>query len=1018
MERLGRNRRNSEALMSRRGLSWYGRGRLSLREPRDVLAGGSDGASGAWHKEADLEGPPSRKSSVTSDTSQSSTQTTISGATTPEDCVEQRVVDCVILHGEVMSISTHVGLFQNKKHEYLVLTNGELFKFKSRLKAVVAFPSIASINDCSEKISKVHTIHGVFRKQHVEVDQHSLLLRQIIAIRETGPASFSIYYDDPFLSSSFSTVSIITLHYRSSDIMRCWIIHIRAAVQMQCVSGAFLSSKQFDYVKNYMKYSYENNKVSEQNFKAFRVVQKLSKSSRSDSGQDDMAKRVFVPRILVIGTYSIHILPIPSLEYSTFSTNAFRPFDVPTYGLLSLSSIIASPNDDYLRLWFQIPCNSTNCLDFASCKSDEIMTIIKKTIDHLRPHWPSTPFSINLPQYFEALSLSKKSEDIKENIESFQHTLRGYAISYGVDASNIYYQIYQKDSKSVFRLLPPTHFVSKKYSNKDYSLLELLAVFRSLRYQLFNEISFADINLSCLKAKKYRHDDANFHERAILNLKAGLGRGSVLQEELRDLAIFNKSLIKLNLSGTIPKACISNDSDEKGSEVVAALMPLNRHELITQVRCFNFSKIELDSVDVDWLLDAVTNKFNRLEGLELSKCGLSCRSLSILLQGLEIQHNTMMTLDLSHNPGIIEISALNDTLSKLSYLKILRLGYCTFDFPETFIQPQSLCSLRLHELFLDGIILSEAIIFLISLYLSDYASFSLRVLSLKSCGMTGTNFAKILNAINLVDQPRDERLQILAGDNRLFDGHDEIVSSILMGRGPARISIASLDYSSEEQFQHLLKAITVSKHISHLDISRIGLPYEASKETCKYLAELFEKNTSLRELDLTGEIGLLQTTGFGSGIIHSLKSLEKNKSLEVLKIEGNSIKEKGAEIIANVLLVNTTLRRIDLDKNMIGFKGFSAIVSAMARNKTVIKLSPFIHDYEHHLLHISIESNAALTSKTAISSVKKRHSICSKDLNMIRESLKSTSKILKEQWNREAMKLESYLTRNRLKLDV
>ncbi|KTW29016.1 uncharacterized protein T551_02290 [Pneumocystis jirovecii RU7] len=1011
------------------GILWNGWGRATMKEPRGALRRMSNVvSSGIWGRETETVEPPSRKSSVTSDTSQSSVQTTISGATTPEDREEQRAIDPVVLHGEVISITTHVGLFQNKKHEYLVLTNGELFKFKSQMKALLVFPSsetdekcrIAPANDSDEKLSKMHTIHGMFRKYQFEADHQSLLLRQIIAIREVGPTSFSIYYDDAFVSSSLSNISIVNLHYKSNDIMRCWIIHIRMAVQLQRVSGAFLSSKQYDYVKNYMRSCHENiDKTSEYHFKAFRVIQKLPKSSsRPDSGQDDITKRVFVPRILVIGTYSMHILPIPSAEYVLFSGNQLRSVEVSTYGLLSLSAMIVSPNDDYMRLWFQIPCNSTNCLDFASCKSDEIMGIIKKTIDHLRPHWPNTPLSMDLASDFETISLSEKPENAEMDMESFQHTLRGYAISYGVDVSNIYYQIYQKDSKTIFRLLPPTHFVSKKDTAKDYSFLELLSVFRTLRYQLFDEISFSNVNLTPLKGKKYRHDDAGYHERAILNLKAGLEKGSVLQEELRDLAIFNKSLTKLDLSGTIPKNYTSNGTDEKGSEVVAALISLNRHELITQVRSLNFSRIELDSVDIDWILDATANKFSRLEGLELSKCGLSSRSLSILLQSLEVQHNTMIVLDLSYNPGMIEINALNNTLSKLTYLKILRLGHCTFDLPDTFIQSQSLYSLRLHELCLDGILLSETIILLISEYLSDYASFSLRTLSLKSCGITGSNFAKILSAINLIDQPRDERLQIFAGDNRLFEGHDEIVSSILIGRGPARISIASLDYSSEEQFRSLLRAVTFSKHISHLDISRIGLPYEASKETCRCLAELFEKNTSLRELDLTGETGLLQTTGLGSGIAQSLKSLEKNRSLEVLKIEGNSIKEKGAEIIANVLLVNTTLRKIEFDKNMINFKGFCAIVSAMAKNTNIVKLSPLIHDYEYYLFHVSIDSNTTLASKASLAAIKKRHSICSKDLSLIRESLRGTSKILKEQWNREAAKLESYLTRNRSKLNA
>jgi hypothetical protein len=98
-----------------------------------------------------------------------------------------------------------------------------------------------------------------------------------------------------------------------------------------------------------------------------------------------------------------------------------------------------------------------------------------------------------------------------------------------------------------------------------------------------------------------------------------------------------------------------------------------------------------------------------------------------------------------------------------------------------------------------------------------------------------------------------------------------------------------VDYPKEESFQELIRALTVNQTLVYLDMAKISLPYEAGERTSAELENLFARNTTLRELDLSGEQAVLESASLGSGLLKPLGRIAENKSLEVLRIERESL---------------------------------------------------------------------------------------------------------------------------------
>jgi hypothetical protein len=219
----------------------------------------------------------------------------------------------------------------------------------------------------------------------------------------------------------------------------------------------------------------------------------------------------------------------------------------------------------------------------------------------------------------------------------------------------------------------------------------------------------------------------------------------------------------------------------------------------------------------------------------------------------------------------------------------------------------------------------------------------LACLPLDQCNLTGTHVAILMRSMSRVaGQARDLYLHVSA--NRLEKGNSEIVKAIEENFTPSHFIMRMVEYQTESRFRQLLQALQKNTTIRSLDISKASLPYDAGEDTCEALQILFEENTTLEELDISGEHAHLEVARFGIGLSRALEGLKKNKALKSLTIEYQNLGLEGANTLSSVLEENTTLTHIFCEHNDINLSGFTVLVNAVARNFSVLYIPLMIED--------------------------------------------------------------------------
>jgi hypothetical protein len=152
-----------------------------------------------------------------------------------------------------------------------------------------------------------------------------------------------------------------------------------------------------------------------------------------------------------------------------------------------------------------------------------------------------------------------------------------------------------------FRLMPPA-------ISHGYSVLELLAIFRALRYnESFRSISFQDISLQKLHGlvDSYGEDHIAWSTRSGLSIRKYFNISpadkSLLYQEVQALALKVNKVRRMNFSNTLPGRRPRDDEEvmkDPGCEITSALLPLCRAQL-TNVDWIVFSGIELGETDLE-----------------------------------------------------------------------------------------------------------------------------------------------------------------------------------------------------------------------------------------------------------------------------------------------------------------------------------------------------------------------------------------------------------------------------------
>jgi len=795
----------------------------------------------------------------------------------------------------------------------------------------------------------LHELHSTSSAE----GHHGVPLNQIVAVwrLEDGRPYFSIEIDH--LDEEMSYAGAMTLQLNDPRDYELWMSSIRGAV-----IKARLADPQ-SFPQSLIEYSCraleQDNDYDPHHFHMFKVVQRAGKTGPRSSSED-LTKVTSSICILAIGIHKVHLLPLPKSSRN-LSSASLSDFGGLSHGLMTLTHMNVHDHDDAFSLTFRIPLRQGSTLTLASSLVNDIALCIRHAADYLRPQWAEAPLTWNVPN-----SLDDQIWDIPDSgepYECYDRTLAAYCRGYGIDASKVFYQVHEQcEDAPVFQLLPPMD-----RSRTRYTVLELLAILRSLRYnESFTTLSFHDISLDALHTARDRFGD----DHVPWTTKSGeplnipdQDKATLLVQEVRALAVKCRRLRRLDFSYCLTRGLLKNDDNaqDPGCGICEALFPLCEKQL-TNIDWIILSGIHLTDIDVDYIFSAAIDKSCHFRALEVGYCALVDRSMQTVLQVISHQGPTMESVDLSGNLARQEPRILEDNLAELEFMRKINLSNTNrTSGPEALLAAEVLCGWKLSELRLGRTMINHATVDALAGYLTSAQSSYLRILELDRCRLTSSEAALLLNAMDRGSgEPRNLHMDL--SENPLEHNHEALADAIRRSHTPCQLTMQTLEYKNEKNFQNMLNAFARNTKTKFLDISKASLQNDASDETCEALRRMFAENNTLEEIDMSGENSHLEAANYGSGLNQALMGLMYNETLRILRIEHQKLGLQGANTLASVLGVNRALREIHLENNEISLQAFTVIVNALENNTTLLYLPSMETDrtWSQQKVHKEIEN--------------------------------------------------------------
>jgi hypothetical protein len=929
-----------------------------------------------------------------------------------------------VLHfGEVQTTG---GVFR-KRNQYLVLTETHLIRFRNQAKAVEAFPTIPAALTKSSANRPHPPSAGSFSDMHTEIT-FGIALDQIIAVYklDDGKPYFTIEVSHLDEVSKRATCMQIQLNEpREAD---GWLTAIRsAASKLRLKLGFKPDTATLEHVAYILS---RDRDYDPDHFQMFPVVQRASHRTAGRSSSDDLTKLSSTVCYLTIGINKIHFVPLPRSSGRSSSTS-LNELDAPvSFGIMTLTSVTLQAADDIFQLIFRVPLRGPFAMHLASAAASEIVLGIRCAAEYLRPEWIRQPFAFNVPKEID--DMMDPPTFPEEDYKCFDRTLVAYCAAYDVDPSRIRYTVdYECEDAPCFRLLPTTP--------PPYRALELLATMRALRYnESFASLSFHDIKLNALR---YLHDPFGVDLDG-MSTRSGVQTRiqpheelPVLSQEVRALAAKSKRLRRLDFTNSITKPVNSTDQQGPICGILEALVPLCKKSL-TNVDWIILNGINLVDSDLDYLVDAASERACHFRALEIGDSGLSVHDMDLLLSTLVVHESTLEAINITGAQGRFSPELFQRQIGYFPHIRQLNLTRVQkTSGPEPLIPPETLLTWRLETLYLSQTVVNEQTVDSLAAYLHSPKSDTLRELHLDQCGISGKDLAIFFQSMTR-ERGTARKLHLSASENRLRLGYGLLFKSISQNYGPARLTARMIEFEREPHFRQLVEAMTHNTTLKSLDISKASLPYDATEETCEALKTMFATNTCLEELDISGEHAHLDSARFGIGLNLALTGLKKNKSLKVLKIEHQNLGMQGAHTLAEVLEENESLTEIHCANNEINLQSFTVLVNALQNNKTLLYMPTLDHDRQVSIEKVKkeitgmgkmdgessfVKGGALKRTFTGAVSVggrsHHRHSL--KHANTLPsvapytdQDVKAALMALNEKWNAEVARMQRYLTRN------
>ncbi|ODV92738.1 hypothetical protein CANCADRAFT_1332 [Tortispora caseinolytica NRRL Y-17796] len=876
----------------------------------------------------------------------------------------------VLYHSEV---SEYTGkLLRSKRVSYMVLTPTALERYKSFSRA-----------------SEYYSLHSPRPSSIAPVAQSSIVCKtdNVISLYKPSPTAVQIeYLDDEYVCRS-----LLVLLPSEND-ANAWL---QVLIEVtHGTTGCFKCTPQ--EVESAYALLQRENDFDPHTFSMIRTVrfQVLKPKSSDDLSAYAPAQHY----ILVIGKYKIHLLSLKSSSDSSSSLPSVLSFStaphsisselpylpatelcfnvIASFGILALTDIYLSSSMTFFSLAFHPPFQSPKVLNLASLCACDVVRAVRAVDKYLRPHWTYSPLFLEVPQFelehepsladvisplspaqleqflppTEPLTGSSSSDHLTDQ---FARTLAANCAANEADVSVFSYEITSNLSDSVAPDSGYSFTLSPSYQQDHYSCLHLLALFRSLRFiKEITRVSFKGVPLNemlCVPAELQSSPNANESVHS-----------TVLTVELLGLVSTAPQIRSFDFSGCIASHIPTNSKKNYSmmvSELLSAVCQVLEHP-VSRIEDLRFAGLVIDSESFEYLLEILrqssfakrSSTYNHagprqsnhpLMNLDVSDCSLNEREIAMILEQISLERSALLSLDLSSNPGRMNTDTLAVAIASMKNIVHLRLESLKwFNISGDPILVSSVLARcdSLETLSLDGTYLSRRDIE----ELCDALSYlpNLKTLSLQGCQLHAQELAMIISAADAVTPKLEEELDLLLGDNRLFDASNQFnegfaFTDIFANLKYLRsLSLARTDFVSEDVFCAFLRSLCKNKTIKRLNLSYLMLPSDAAEETCLLIGELFKHNSTLCDLYLKGEHTKLQTARIGTHLNVALPNLSFNTSLEVLHIDGNHLGAQGAYTMGNVLAKNDTLRQLMIDENNIGLHGFETILNSLEKQRS------------------------------------------------------------------------------------
>lgn len=898
---------------------------------------------------------------------------------------------------------------RKNRADYLVLTDQCLSRFASFEAARLTFPQLAAREEPA--IGRSGSSASISSRTATE-SRLEIPLLAVVAVFVDVPAATTHFLDVWWMSHpSRPAYNRAQLSFSTARDRDEWLIMLHRICRQkmrQSSSPGVIPDNIKSQIRHFVAEA-EEVKNDDVKIPIFPVVRRSAASPRSPSDEASTSVEGGSSFYLAIGPLMCHLVEIRRLD--SLKPTADLNVRVSRFGTVTLARFQASvaSHQQTFVMTFRLPFGKETRLALASIHYRRIIETVMKTDRILKPTWPQ-----HLQQaIFDIRGLSPPLQLTSGNdYGGFDISLPAYCAAFAVPAPRWSID-WTTPSSPCFCLMPPEH-------EACYSPLQLLAVFRALRYNgFFKAVSFADVDLTPLAGKQ---DSSQYGDSVVYysanrirmpeDLYEIMSEASVLEQEIHSLLFASDSIRSINLSNVLglyhyqtrQRLMITGvDKLEKHtSELLRPIMELLKRQL-SHCHSIILSGNPICTDDAEELRDTLNLRHVRLRRLELADCGLTDFALSDLWTALDRHADTLEIIDLSNNQGTARFEIVCNALSRLSRVNKLCIARSVRLASElSLFDDEALANWHLRELDMSGVMLNDATVDSLANYLSNSTSQSLGLLRLNNSGLTGAQMARLFRGMG-----RDRDMELYTNSNKIDDGITDLSDALAAGFGPLNWSLQIIDFSREESYITLLRGLAPNTSIKCLSLAGTSLPDAASETACQAVFEFLANNTSVRFLDMSGYDSKLDEGRLGRGFSRALGGIRHNTQLEHLRVRNQMLNINVGDL-ADALAVNKTLCTVDCEFNDFTLSNLRYLITKLERNTSIRIFSAFASEELSRTMKKSMADAATPAPAKRVSMMSRFRSEKSNQS----EQDASLIQVLKTEWDDAVTQLRAIADRN------